>query len=397
MKASLHPHRSAFTLLELLFVITLIAILIALLLPALEKGRARARRIECFNNLHQIGVGFHLFAHDHGDLFPAQISTNNGGTLEFVQAMPRVGGDFFFAFRHFQALSNELRLPRLWLCPTDTRASAASFTALRNENLSYFVNVAAQFPKHDSILNGDRNIEANRGRAVLNIAPGDAIRWTPELHRSAGNGLFADGHVEQLTQAGLAAAFAQPGGGATVLPPITPAPPASAAPGTTRGSAPPEPSAPGGLAQLDTLLPPTPASPTTVTNTNTTLVSVTKVLRQPPGVVVEPGERVLIPIQTRMEQATNVVVPAVVPPPAPPRVDPPVAPPAPPPVPVAASRVETPPSAMPPPDEPLHQPATTSRSWGWLLWWLLALGVLAFARQHRWRARRKINATPPGE
>jgi prepilin-type N-terminal cleavage/methylation domain-containing protein/prepilin-type processing-associated H-X9-DG protein len=61
---------SGFTLIELLVVIAIIAILAAMLLPALASAKARAQRMQCMNQIRQLGLGFPLFASDNGDMLP---------------------------------------------------------------------------------------------------------------------------------------------------------------------------------------------------------------------------------------------------------------------------------------------------------------------------------------
>jgi prepilin-type N-terminal cleavage/methylation domain-containing protein/prepilin-type processing-associated H-X9-DG protein len=119
--------RTGFTLIELLVVIAIIGILIALLLPAVQKVREAANSLKCRNNLKQIGVGMHNY-HDAFDRFPdgAYCTTNTTCFQDWaISILPYVEQDNLYRQFNLQVV-NELQdeavltyLVTLFVCPTD--------------------------------------------------------------------------------------------------------------------------------------------------------------------------------------------------------------------------------------------------------------------------------------
>jgi prepilin-type N-terminal cleavage/methylation domain-containing protein len=82
---------SAFTLIELLVVIAIIAVLVALLLPAVQQAREAARRSQCKNNLHNIGIALHNYQESRNQLPPSRIAMGQIGWGSYSTASPGTG------------------------------------------------------------------------------------------------------------------------------------------------------------------------------------------------------------------------------------------------------------------------------------------------------------------
>jgi|CXWL01.1.fsa_nt_gi prepilin-type N-terminal cleavage/methylation domain-containing protein/prepilin-type processing-associated H-X9-DG protein len=138
--------RYGFTLVELLVSISIVGVLFALLLPAVQKSRATARSVSCKNNLHQIGVATHSF-HDHHGMIPWRRAP--------FELLPEIGYETLHAsLTSFPYTGTEvLRSPEVYLCPEDSPPDSVPVY------VSYFLNDGSAIFPRNGTLGHDRPIK----------------------------------------------------------------------------------------------------------------------------------------------------------------------------------------------------------------------------------------------
>ncbi len=94
-------HNRGFTLIELLVVIAIIGVLIALLLPAVQSAREAARRMQCTNNLKQLGLSVHMYADAQGSMFPPASQGSNYQFSPLARLFPYLEQSAVFAALNF--------------------------------------------------------------------------------------------------------------------------------------------------------------------------------------------------------------------------------------------------------------------------------------------------------
>jgi type II secretory pathway pseudopilin PulG len=189
--------RSAFTLIELIVIILVIALLAGLVIPWLARAKQRSQMTRCSNNLKQVGLAFRIWG--EAPEYSFQISTNEGGAMELIAP-----GATFLQFR---ALSTRVILrPFALTCPADTRGPTTNWLSLTESNVSYFVGLDAADTQPETLLSGDRNLTLN-GVAVssqlVDVTTNSVLGWTAQMHRGVGNIAPGDGSVQRATPARL--------------------------------------------------------------------------------------------------------------------------------------------------------------------------------------------------
>jgi len=130
-----YPGQGAFTLVELLVVIAIIAILAALLLPALASAKEKGKRAQCINNLKQVGVGSLVYVGDNSDKFmpaafdPSPVWTFGGASIQnpILLDASILASSVDLGFNSNSVVNGASVSPSIWTCPN--RPSLPAFSS----------------------------------------------------------------------------------------------------------------------------------------------------------------------------------------------------------------------------------------------------------------------------
>jgi prepilin-type N-terminal cleavage/methylation domain-containing protein/prepilin-type processing-associated H-X9-DG protein len=206
----------AFTLIELLVVIAIIAILAAMLLPALASAKQRAWTTSCTSNLHQIGLGMRMFADDNTDFYPESGADIRWGYIDAVTQKP----SWMEQVVSYVGNTNAYNCPANVQLPLNMRGPFNYFNGVR---AAYVLTGRFGSVKSTSILFPSAQVLSGDTCGIPNQSPGEGTgdsfdpfdadkddysqncvggpaNGTPaelwQVHSTGQNILFADGHVK---------------------------------------------------------------------------------------------------------------------------------------------------------------------------------------------------------
>lgn len=216
------PRRAGFTLIELLVVIAIIAILAAMLLPALASAKEKARNIKCVNNNRQLQLAWQLYADDNDDQPPFN---NNGATTGWVWGImnftPNNTDNTNTIYLLNASIGPYLQTAEVYHCPSDKSMASeggALLPRVRSVSMNWYMNGVLGFPQWSGtyprytrtaqipnpsdkwvFIDEDQN-SINDGLFAVNmVLQGAAAQWVDRVavyHVAASSFSFADGHSE---------------------------------------------------------------------------------------------------------------------------------------------------------------------------------------------------------
>ena len=188
----------AFTLVELLVVIAIIAILAALLLPAVARAKAEGQSISCLSNLRQLQAGWLMYVHDNHDALPPNNSAKSG----FIQSGVSNAWGNSWVWGNAQRDTNSANIEHgvlfpevgssvVYRCPADrsTVIGRPDLRRFRSYSASWCLNVHI---KSGDLQEGGNDISINLRKfsQIVNPAPTKILVFIDEHERSIDDGVF---------------------------------------------------------------------------------------------------------------------------------------------------------------------------------------------------------------